>query len=327
MISRVPPVLVCVTIDTEADSPEWNTSQRGMENIRRVPELHRRLVDKGARPTYLVTYPVAASSEGAAALDTITTTGSAEIGAHLHPLETPPFGATESSWCHRLGAELFQDKLHTLTRVLSDRWGPSRSFRAGRYGLGRGQAGHLFEAGIAVDSSVTPFVSWELIGGPNFVGAPSHPYMMAADSPADAGVGPLHEIPVSIRPSIGSGRGLWRPLLRLVGPEARSRRGLLALLYRRMRLVRPVWLRPTYGSRTELVELADRIVAEGEALTVLVMMFHSNECTPGTSPFNTSTEDVNRFSRRISFFLDHAEARGWSCATLSEASELVRKTR
>ena len=314
-------VLVCVTIDTEPDSPDWAPAGSGLGNLDRLPRVHDRLREWGARPTYLVTHSVAADPRGLRALEAVMAGGGAEIGAHLHPLETPPFGeAGDSSWCCRLPRPLLAAKLERLTTVLADHFGQPASFRAGRFGIGPETVRAVGGAGYVVDSSMTPFVSWELVGGPAFVDAPTDPHRLCVAAPGGPGDRPLLEIPLSIRPNRGSGRGFWRLWLRIFGPEARSRRGPLAALYRAVRVVRPVWLRPTYCDGEQMIALAERIRRERRSgPTILTVMFHSNECCPGTSPYCASEDDVETLLGRLGVFLDHARRCGWSCATLGEA--------
>src|SRR5438128_572986 len=74
------------------------------------------------------------------------------------------------------------------------------AFRAGRFGLGPAAVSALLSCGYQVDSSVTPFVSWEATDdGPTFVGAPLAVYR--TDPGRDVRVpepfGPLVEVPIT----------------------------------------------------------------------------------------------------------------------------------
>src|SRR5207245_9269160 len=76
-----------------------------------------------------------------------------------------------------LAPELQLEKLKRLTAALEDALGaPPPAFRAGRFGLGADAVSALLTCGYQVDSSVTPFVSWERWDGPPFVGAPLNVY-------------------------------------------------------------------------------------------------------------------------------------------------------
>ena len=314
-------VLLCVTIDTEPDNPDWSADGRGMENVRGLAELHRRLSDWGAAPTWLVSHAVAADRTGMAALEEVARLGGGEIGAHLHPREVPGRGEDGTEWLHRLAGPVLREKLAALTDAIAGHLPRPVSFRAGRFGFGPEVEAALAEAGYRVDSSVTPYVSWRWVGGPDFTAAADGPQSLGAGPATEPGGERLVELPVSIRPNIGSGRGLWRWWLRVASPEARSRRGVLQTLYRALRLVRPVWLRPTYLTAEAMTRLAARIAAEPrDGPTVLVMMFHSNEVTVGTSPYVRTEAQRDELLSRIRLFLEEAGRRNYDGATLSEAA-------
>src|SRR5262245_23209836 len=164
-------VLVIVSIDTEEDY--WYRSRERVtcDNIaalRRQAALFTRL---GVRPTYFTTYQVAATP---AAADVIREVGArGEVAAHLHPWNTPPLtealpAGNSTRKC--LPADLQLAKLYTLTAELETVFGVQpRAFRAGRYGLGRESVAALLRCGYQVDSSVTPFLSWQAFDdGPSF---------------------------------------------------------------------------------------------------------------------------------------------------------------
>src|SRR5439155_12482078 len=107
--------------------------------------------------------------------------GHAEIAAHLHPWNTPPLDeafAPRNSMLKNLPPQLQQAKLESLTAKLEEAFGaPPSAFRAGRYGLGPETVTALIRRGYRVDSSVTPWVSWQQDDeGPTFVGAPLETY-------------------------------------------------------------------------------------------------------------------------------------------------------
>ena len=122
--------------------------------------------------------------------------GAAEVGAHLHPWTTPPFGgepglarndAAHTYPCH-LDEPLLAAKLRALTTAqIRDAFGAApTSFRAGRFGLDATGARLLAELGYVVDSSVTPYVSWAgnpgrpgWGGGPDFRGHTPYPFRVA----------------------------------------------------------------------------------------------------------------------------------------------------
>src|SRR2546425_11600494 len=88
--SMTPPVTLVVSIDTEEDN--WRPARTGItvDNVRELPRLHRLLERLGVRPTYFATYHVASDARATEILREIHERGAAEIGAHLHPCNTPP---------------------------------------------------------------------------------------------------------------------------------------------------------------------------------------------------------------------------------------------
>src|SRR5437879_6503212 len=221
---RDPPsdgVLLIVSIDTEEDN--WHRSRHDVttENIQELRPLAAFLGRLGVRPTYFTAYQVAVEHGAADVLREVCDGGRGEIAAHLHPWNTPPLTEAfvpRNSMLKNLPAELQLAKLRRLTAALEESFDfAPRAFRAGRYGLGRDTVAALLCCGYRVDSSVTPFVSWEKFDdGPSFVGAPLVPYRLAPDCDVrqPAPDGDLLEIPLSH----GFSRGpfpFWDPIRRL----------------------------------------------------------------------------------------------------------------
>src|SRR5882672_8010196 len=159
-----PPVTLVVSIDTEEDN--WRPARTGItvDNIRELPRLQRLLERLGVRPTYFVTYQVGRDPRATEILREIREQGQAEIGAHLHPCNTPPLDEAfvpPNTMTLNLPQPLQAAKIARLTQALAESVGERpTSFRAGRWGFGRSTAAALLESGYRVDSSVTPFTSW-----------------------------------------------------------------------------------------------------------------------------------------------------------------------
>src|SRR5207249_7380552 len=154
-----------------------------IQELRTPAALFNRL---GVRATYFTTYQVAADPKAADVMREVTEGGRAEIGAHLHPWNTPPLTEAfvpRNSMLKNLPADLQLAKLRHLTAALEEAFERTpRSFRAGRYGLGPDTVASLVACGYAVDSSVSPFANLETVDdGPTFVGAPIMPYRLGSD--------------------------------------------------------------------------------------------------------------------------------------------------
>ena len=81
-----------IGIDTEGDN-QWDAAARRdqrFENIYALSRLHDLFARHGARPTYVITYPVATDPRSRDVLQGLLTRGDCEIGAHHHAWETPP---------------------------------------------------------------------------------------------------------------------------------------------------------------------------------------------------------------------------------------------
>jgi hypothetical protein len=302
-----------------------------VENIGALPRLAAFLDRLGARPTYFTSYQVAIRPRAAATLRDIRAAGRAEIGAHLHPWNTPPLTeawAPRNSMLKNLPADLQLAKLRRLTAVLEEAFDVTpRAFRTGRYGLGRETVGALLGCGYRVDSSVTPFISWQRVDdGPTFVGAPLEAYPLAPDRDVrqPAPDGELLEIPLSH----GFSRGpfpFWDPARRLL--EAPPCRWLhLAGLAARVGLVDRIALSPELASAAQMLTLSRRLLEHG--VRHLSLSWHSPSLVPGLSPFVATATDVERLYASIEAYLEGlSQITRVAFATVSEAAALLRPRR
>jgi hypothetical protein len=298
----LPPLDLLVSIDTEEDN--WRPVREGitLENLRELPRLHRFLRDLGLRPTYFVDHPVASTPWTRDVLREIAAEGGAEIGAHLHPWNTPPLHEAfteDNTMLRNLPSDLQRAKLEALRESLTAVTGcPPTSFRAGRFGLGRETVAALIETGFDVDSSVTPFVSWAAYGqGSDFDGAPIGCYRLdgRGDPRIPAPAGPLREVPLSC----GFTR---RPFSRVAGihrllTSDPLRRLPLASLATRAGLVRRVIGSPETNPVHDLLALARCLIQEGARF--VHFFWHSPSLVPGLSPFVQSDRDREQFYRSL----------------------------
>ncbi len=325
----MPEVTLFVSIDTEED--DWFASDRPVtvENIRRLPRFVRFLDSLGARPTFLVTHQVASVERSAQVIREVAGADGVEIGAHLHPWNTPPIGSTFDSSRTMLANLSFERqlaKLVTLTDTLGELLGNRPiSFRAGRYGLNADTVRALLECGYAVDASVTPFTDWRPVDdGPNLDGAPLACYRIDGTrdvrQPSASG---LVEVPLSI----GFNRrpfAFWKKIhdklatpglkpLRLLGIAGRS--GLLKRLL----------LSPEFATASEMLALSRQLLAEGTRH--LQLWLHSPSLTPGLTPYTSNAGDVDRLYGAIESYLERLSG---ICrirfATLAETRQLLSRT-
>ncbi len=311
-----------MTIDVEPDSPEWSgkLSEWHCRNIPSLERLQEVCDHHGARPTYLTTYAVAVDPGAEKVLARLAATGRCEIGAHLHPADTPPRLARphpETSIPH-LPTDAKEEKFANLHAALAERFGAPTAFRAGRYRLDAPSVGILERLGFTADTSVTPHVSWRLEQGPDWARAPERPYRLSRTDPSRPGDSPIVEIPVTTRERRRFGIG-GRLLSDLSSMPFRALSPAVSRLVEWVRPLRIDWLRPTYLGGDALKALMDEVLAE-DPDAALNMMFHSNELAPGMSPFVRTEDEARAFLARVEAVCAHAAKRGAAPVTLSEAA-------
>ncbi len=318
-----------ITIDTEADNQWARPEKVTTGNIRHIPRFQSLCDRYGLRPTYLCTHEVAADPACREVLGPLQESGRAEIGAHLHPWTTPPYGDQEGppgrhqAFPHELSDDLFGRKLACLTETVAGGFGRTpRSYRAGRFGFAPRHAGILSGLGYRVDCSVAPYMSYAHMrglpdgaGGPDFRDAGPAPWMIRTAGGTDAAPGGLLEVPVTIlfprRPFLRS-RRLQRWWVQR--PRSLIRRGLNRLGFG------PRWMRPWPSSDgRDLIAVYSAAARLG--LPCVEMMFHSSELMPGGSPLFPDAASVERLYRALETVFAHAVSAGARGATLTAFAE------
>lgn len=324
-VGTKPEVLLIVSVDTEEDN--WDRARTGItvENVRQLPRLDRLFERLGIRATYFTTYQVAIHAEGAGIIRALGQSGRAEIGAHLHPWNTPPEVEPlepRSSMLSNLPYSVQVLKLRWLTDALTVATGERPiSFRAGRWGLGTATVRALVECGYRIDSSVTPFQSWRGYEGPSYVGAPLTAYHLDErhDPRVPAPGGPLLELPVSWaysrRPWHVWGR-VYRMLvhLRLVRAAAW------------LDVVKHIALSPEAHTAADMLTLSRCLIEDG--VRHLHLFFHSPSLVPGLGPFVTTTAAVEQLYATIAGYVDAlSRDASISFATVRDAAWVLNSER
>ncbi len=300
-----------VSVDTEADNEWEGRASPSYENIRALPAFQELCNRYGVRPTYLVTYDVAAETDSLAVLRELSHDGNCEIGSHTHGWRTPPFHApldTEKT-CHPYLYEyprgVQAEKVATLTNHLEQLFQTKvTSHRAGRWGIDAYTLSLLEANGYNVDTSVTPFRSWrhhkghpEGEGGPDYIGAPCRPYHPANDDVCLRGRSGILEVPVSVRVFSSVLRVNWgrwlAPLFSGDGFAKRKARNIL----RRLGIADLVSLNPAVNPSKHMILLCRKLISERQP--VLNMAFHSSELIAGGSPEVANTNDEQQVWRAL----------------------------
>ena len=289
-----PTIGLSISIDTEEDN--WVPTIDGVtvRNIQELPKLSELFTSLGVRATYFSTYQVVAAAESAAVLRELHELGNVEIGAHLHPWNTPPSCGIESrvTMLRDYPPENQGEKLERLLAEFDGSLGiRPTSFRAGRFGVGRSTIDLLIKRGIYVDSSVTPLLSWEGSGGPSFLEAPGGLYRLDGRGdvrvPVESGV--VVEFPITVGFTRFSPSSWPRMAAKLARPGAR-RLHLLGIASR-LGFLRRVVLCPETHTVEEMLRISRRLIAERAPF--LHLFFHSNSLLAGQTPFVRTGADVD----------------------------------
>lgn len=319
-------ISVVLTIDTEPDDAWTNHLNSSVANVQELRRLQELLDLFGAKATCLVTYRVIKDGRAVDVLNRLVDEGAAEIGAHLHPWETPPFmdsgiDVKHHTYPHELPLDAFKQKLEALTEAIAGRFGLPTSYRAGRWGLAAEHLAVLENLGYIVDTSVIPLVDWRRNpgiplsenghGGIDYRFAPQRPYHPAYTDVTREGDARIVELPVTVSftrrtPTfVRTQYGAWPKLLR----RALRKTGIL----------RPVWAVPPEESMSRLERLIDVELDRGVPL--INIAFHSSELMPGGSPATRTREAADVVFRRIASMLERLASRD-ECVfeTLTEAA-------
>lgn len=292
------PLQLCVVVDTEEEF-DWHApysrnsvSVTAIDEVGRLQEVMARY---GAKPTYVIDYPVAATASSARRLADLAQRGLCQIGAHLHPWVSPPYTEAVSrhnSYACNLTPELEREKIEQLSdTIVRNLAVKPRSYKAGRYGFAASTAATLESLGFDVDVSINPRMNFRSDGGPNF-------------EDRDAQLGTfgrsrrLLEVPCSTG-FIGLARNVGVPVHRAASASwlAPARpHGLLS----RLGVLNRVMLSPEGNTLDEMKALTRALLQDG--VRVFSLTFHSPSLKPGCTPYVRTEADRDGLLRTIDQF-------------------------
>jgi phosphatidylinositol alpha-1,6-mannosyltransferase len=292
------PVL-CIVVDAEEEFP-WGHPISARNNttvsIRHQKWAHEIFSCYDAKPTYLVTYPIASDPSASSVLREYLADGQCDIGAQLHPWVTPPFdsGTDERlSFPGNLPVAEEREKIRRLCGAIGDSFGlRPTAYKAGRYGLGPNTAALLEEEGFMVDTSLIPRTSYAELGGPNFSDFDYRPFWFGNRRR-------LLELPVTRALTGLLARrmpSLYAVTERRFAAAIRAR-GLLA----RGRLLERITLSPEGSDLGAMCRLCRTMLERGER--ILTLSYHSPSLQPGNTPYVRDQRDLAVFLDRLSGFL------------------------
>jgi hypothetical protein len=310
-----------LTMDVEEEGlfqSHYAPTDAPTENVAELTRLDPIFREWGIRPTLLVSYQVIRHKRHQDLLASLAHRWGAEIGAHLHPWNTPPLEPLphpEPVPSELIPRALLEAKLRTLLDTLSQAGFAASSFRMGRFNMGPAMFSVLERAPeIQVDSSVCPLTKY--YGGPVRLGLRTDPYFPDVHDPLVAGNSRILEVPVTIVPAIPR---LGRFLVCLDEKNVFPDTWIPEIAAKLASLpAQPMWT----GLRR--LKAAVRLHRRRGG-TVLSSFFHSSEIMPGGCPQHTSRKDIDGFLTKLNRFL------GWlrtefavESMTLSELGDLYR---
>jgi len=287
---------VVVSLDVEEEGLFCGAYPRQGGGLTNIPLLRRLefLPREYDLPlTLLCDYPVLTHTPSLGVIAELLGRTDGELGAHLHPWNTPPF--PEMPWPEPVPTSVmplstFRAKLETLqTAVQAASGHPAASFRMGRWNLFKRAMAVLPDVGILVDSSVAPLR--HVPGGPDHFLAPADPYWTGIGGPNGKR---LLEAPTTQVPLLPGSPRLTHALARRL--PGRAGDILLGTFMKTLTLgVNPVWM-PEATMRLATLAHARR---GGRALT---LFWHSSEMLPGASPHFPDQAAVDAFLAKIRRF-------------------------
>jgi hypothetical protein len=285
-----------ISVDVEEEglfSGHYARTPPGVTNVEHLRRLEFIPREFGFPLTLLVTYQVARDPAARQVLEHWRNHLGAEIGAHLHHWNTPPFldpPQPEPVNSEALPSLLLREKFATLVGSLRTHLGVSPiSFRMGRFDLGSHAAARLPEFGLRVDSSVVPLR--QVSGGPEHFLAPADPYALFPAGPQ----GPsIIEAPLTQVPFLAGAPGTVARIAAAL-PRGMGVRLLSGFRYWGVVGIQPAWFPLAAMRRT--VRLHRRRGGQ-----VLTMFLHSSELQPGATPqFPTETAVIHLVSKLRAF--------------------------
>ena len=286
-----------ITIDVEEEglfSGHYARSPTGLSNVAHLRRIEFIRSEFGFPLTLLATYPVVCDPACRDILLSQRGDLHAEIGAHLHPWNTPPFEDLpfpEPVLSDVMPLPLLQAKLGSLTAALRENLGVDpKSFRMGRFDLGEQIASILPHHGFQVDSSIVPLR--RVPGGQDhFLASPEPHWLHQASGPS-----PLLEVPLTVVPVRQHSE---RFIYRLAQSMSPKKADLLLTGFRHFAAlgIHPAWY--PLASMKWAARLHRRRGGK-----VLNMFLHSSELAPGATRKYRTEEAVQRLLKKIGSFLD-----------------------
>ena len=310
-----------ITIDTEEDNwSHYSASRNTINNISKIPILQNIFDKYGAIPTYLVNWPVAVDKNASSIFKNLLKKGKCEIGTHCHPWNTPPIPKTINSnslMLSNLSHDLIYNKISRLHSLTVDRMETHPAcFRSGRWAFSSNVAKVINELGYKIDTSISPFIDWSDIKGPNFSQLNNDIYKF---SPANIfkkdDNGSILEVPATVG-YFQKNVKLCHNFRKIILKSSLRHLKLIGIL-EKLRILNFRWLSPELSTSRDMIRLTKALIRSGQ--TFLNFSFHSTSLYPGSSPFVKDELQLQIFLNRIDKFLQFASNNSMHFLPLSAA--------
>lgn len=325
-----------ITIDTEEDPWGGYTEKNPpLLNIKNIPLLQEIFDKHAVVPTYLINYPVATDNYSIELLKALYKEKRCDIGTHCHPWNNPPFVGEEAneinSFLCNLPYDLILKKLTELHSAIVENFHFTPTvFRAGRWGVGENVIKVIHKLGYKVDTSVTPYVSWEHCGGPKlYRKSNSHYGMTGMVEKCDSFEKCLNcsnkdECVVEIPPTMGffqKHSELCFKVSRILQNKNIFKKLHISGVLDRLGLLNFRTLSPESSSLEAMVRISKVMMNKGHRF--INMSFHSNSLMPGMSPFVKNESEMITFLVKIDKYLQIIKKENIQSIGMSRAIEVL----
>jgi hypothetical protein len=289
-------VKLVISVDVEEEglfSGRYPRRPPGVKNVAALSRLEFIPREFGVPLTLLLSYQVAVNSEARPILEQWQKRHGAEIGAHLHHWNTPPFShptAPEPLASRELGEGVVEAKLQTLVETIGRNFGSApRSFRMGRFDWWPAILELLPAAGLNCDSSMVPLAHY--VGRVDQFQTPSDPFRLTLGHQPQA----LVEVPLTMIPVFPRLARLFYRFAKTL-PPPRGEKMLASF-----RTFGAAGIHPAMFPLPSMRLAAHLHRRRGGR--VLNMFLHSSELHPGATPHYPTEAAVGRLTDKIRAFL------------------------
>ncbi len=313
-----------VTIDVEEDNWSNYDSKPILSNIEKLLNLQKLFDKYDVKPTYLVTYPVATDKESISMLRKIMEDGRCEIGTHVHPWNTPPFEEDKSfgnTMLCNLEKKLQYKKIEFLHKEIHKNFAVEPiTFRSGRWGFNHSVAENLYCLGYKVDTSVSPYINWEIDCGPDFSDYSPMVHRISVDNNENPDSYIL-EVPATIG-FFQANFDMCNAILKKISSTKLKHFRMIGILDK-LGIINKIWLSPETSDGEQMINLVKTI--EKKEYNLINMFFHSSSLKAGLTPFTKSIEDEKIILWRIEGLLKYLASNNVKSITLGESYNIFSK--